>query len=134
MTIKTMTILYDADCRICRRARDWLSTRETLVPLEFVAAASPAARRRFPQLDPDATLRDLTVITDGGLVYSGDAAWFACLWALTRYRDWAERLSGPSTLPIARRLIATASAARARDLARYRGDDADDGDCDDACH
>ena len=69
-------------------------------------------------------MRDLTVVTDSGLVYCGDAAWLACLWALTGYRSWAERFAQPSLLPLARRVIATAAAARERDLARYGGRDA----------
>ena len=122
--VTSMAVLYDASCRLCRSAQRWLSSRRQLVPLEFVAAGSPLARQRFPQLNPAATLRDLTVVTDSGLVYSGEAAWLACLWALAGYRSWAERLARPSLLPFARRVIATAAAARERDLARYGGRDA----------
>jgi predicted DCC family thiol-disulfide oxidoreductase YuxK len=120
---------------MCRSAREWLQTHRQLVPLEFLAAGSPAARERFPELDPAATLRDLTVVTDGGLVYVGDAAWLACLWALTGYRSWAERFADPLLLPLARRAIAAAAARRERDLARYgvRDDFEEDHgwDCDD---
>lgn len=114
-----MTVLYDAGCRLCRSARRWLESRRQAVPLEFVPAGSPAARSRFPELDPAVTLRDLTVVTNGGLVYVGDGAWLACLWALTGYRAWAERFAQPGMLPLARRAIAMAAAARERDRARY---------------
>ena len=124
--IGSMTVLYDAGCRICRSARRWLESRRQAVPLEFVAAGSPAARTRFPELDPAATLRDLTVITDGGLVYVGDGAWMACLWALDGYRSWAERFAQPAMLPLARRVIATAAAARERNRARYGVPDAEE--------
>jgi predicted DCC family thiol-disulfide oxidoreductase YuxK len=134
-----MTVLYDAGCRLCRSAQRWLASRRQTVPLEFLPAGSPAARERFPQLDPAATLRDLTVVTDGGLVYSGDGAWLACLWALDGYREWSERFASPGMLPLARRAIAMAAAVRERDRARYGGTDAHEldlgTDCaDDSCH
>jgi predicted DCC family thiol-disulfide oxidoreductase YuxK len=142
-----MTVLYDAGCRVCRSAQRWLAGRRQAVPLEFLPAGTAAALERFPELDPAATLRDLTVVTDGGLVYSGDAGWLACLWALEGYRAWAERLAAPELLPMARRVIAMAAAARERDRARYGGPDAqedrfetgsdgdrlDDGCTDDQC-
>lgn len=126
--ISFFTVLYDEGCPICRTAHRWLKSRDQLVPLRFVPAGSAEARRRFPGLDHAATLRDLTVITDGGLVYVSDAAWLACLWALTDYRGMAERLSSPRLLPAARRFIATAAAVRQS----TRADDYGDG-CDDRC-
>ncbi|MEU8129201.1 DCC1-like thiol-disulfide oxidoreductase family protein [Micromonospora sp. NPDC049049] len=112
--IRGFTVLFDAACPICRAARRWLSSRAQLVPLEFVPAGSAEARRRFPGLDHDATLRDLTVIADTGEVYAGDGAWFACLWALTDHRSAAERLARPHLLPLARQTVAAASAIRER--------------------
>jgi predicted DCC family thiol-disulfide oxidoreductase YuxK len=125
-------VLYDADCRLCRAAKRWLAGRRALVPLEFVPAGSAAARALFPDLDHAATLRDLTVVADNGAVYAGDAGWLACLWALARYRSTARSLATPALLPVARRLIATAAAVRARGRAGYRGrDGGDDTTCDD---
>ncbi|GIJ19968.1 thiol-disulfide oxidoreductase DCC family protein [Micromonospora lutea] len=112
--IRSLTVLYDAHCPLCRAARDWLASRGQLVPLEFLPAGSAAARLRFPGLDHDATLRDLTVIADTGEVYAGDGAWFACLWALADHRDLAHRLARPHLLPLARRMVAAASAVRER--------------------
>lgn len=110
--IGSLTVLYDADCPLCRGARRWLTGRAQLVPLLFVPAGSAEARRLFPGLDHPATLRDLTVIADDGSVYVGDGAWAACLWALADYRAMAERLTSPRLLPAARRFIAAASAVR----------------------
>jgi predicted DCC family thiol-disulfide oxidoreductase YuxK len=120
------TVLYDEGCPICRAAHRWLAGRAQLVPLEFVPAGSAEARRRFPGLDHPATLRDLTVITDGGLVYVSDGAWLACLWALADYRGMAERLSSPRLLPAARRFIAAAAAVRQSTRAGDYGDGCDD--------
>jgi predicted DCC family thiol-disulfide oxidoreductase YuxK len=124
----SFTVLFDEHCPLCRAARQWLAGRAQLVPLYFVPAGSAQARLAFPGLDHAATLRDLTVIADDGSVYIGDAAWFACLWALADYRGTAERFSSPRLLPAARRFIATASAVRAS----VRGADYGDG-CDDSC-
>jgi hypothetical protein len=110
--ISSFTVLYDAGCPICRAGHRWLRGRAQLVPLEFVPAGSAAARERFPGLDHDATLRDITVIGDDGSVYVGDGAWVACLWALADYRGMAERISSPALLPTARKFIATVSAIR----------------------
>jgi len=120
------TVLYDEGCPICRTAHRWLAGRAQLVPLEFLPAASDAARRRFPGLDHSATLRDLTVIADTGAVYVGDGAWLACLWALADYRAMAERLSTPAMLPAARRFIAAASAVRRSTRDPGYGDVCDD--------
>jgi predicted DCC family thiol-disulfide oxidoreductase YuxK len=108
------TVLYDADCSLCRAARRWLEGRAQLVPLRFVAAGSTEARRRFPGLDHGATLRDITVVADTGDVYVGDGAWLACLWALVDYRALADRLARPGLLPVARRFVSAASAVRGR--------------------
>ncbi|MGN9765901.1 thiol-disulfide oxidoreductase DCC family protein [Micromonospora sp. SD12] len=141
--VRGFTVLYDAHCPLCRSARRWLASRAQLVPLEFVPAGSAEARRRFPGLDHDATLRDLTVVADTGEVYAGDGAWFACLWSLADHRATAERLARPHLLPLARRVVAAASSVRQRvrdpwaepadDPAGYGGPD-DRADCaDDRC-
>ncbi|MFC4021446.1 thiol-disulfide oxidoreductase DCC family protein [Micromonospora sp. GCM10011542] len=132
--IRAFTVLFDAHCPLCRAARRWLASRAQLVPLEFVPAGSAEARRRFPGLDHDATLRDLTVVADTGEVYAGDGAWFACLWALADHRSTAERLARPHLLPLARRVVTTASALRER-VRDHRAEPADEeagyGDLDD---
>ncbi|MBG0561933.1 thiol-disulfide oxidoreductase DCC family protein [Actinoplanes aureus] len=126
--IGSFTVLFDAGCPVCRTARHWLTGRDQLVPLEFVAAGSAEARRRFPGLDHAATLRDLTLIADTGAVYAGDAAWLACLWALADYRGMADRLAAPALLPLARGFIAATSAVRQATREPGYGEA-----CDDSC-
>jgi predicted DCC family thiol-disulfide oxidoreductase YuxK len=125
--IGSFTVLYDAGCPLCRAAHRWLAARAQLVPLDFVAAGSAAARQRFPGLDHAATLRDLTVVADTGAVYVDDGAWLACLWALADYRGMAERLGTPALLPAARRFIAAAAAVRRQTRGADYGDVCDDG-------
>jgi predicted DCC family thiol-disulfide oxidoreductase YuxK len=124
--VGAFVVLYDAGCPICRTARAWLTGRAQLVPLHFVPAGSVEARSLFPELDPAATLRDLTVIADTGEVYVADGAWAACLWALADYRGMAERLTSPRLLPTARRFIAAASAVRESTRSADYGDVCDD--------
>jgi len=80
--------------------------------LAFVPASSDEARSRYPQLNHEQSLTDLTVISDQGAVYRGPKAWLMCLWALRDYRDWALRLSSPELLPTAKRVISTISQNR----------------------
>jgi predicted DCC family thiol-disulfide oxidoreductase YuxK len=101
--MRRLTVLYDARCSLCRRARLWLERQRQIVPLAFVAAGSQEAWQRFPGLDLARTLEELTVVGDGGEVYRGAKAWLICLWALRRYRGVARRLATPQALPGARR-------------------------------
>ncbi|MEV0727213.1 DCC1-like thiol-disulfide oxidoreductase family protein [Polymorphospora sp. NPDC050346] len=132
--IAGFTVLYDERCPVCRTARAWLAARDQLVPLSFVPAGSPQARLLFPDLDHAATLRDISVIADTGEVYVGDGAWLACLWALADYRALADRLARPDLLPVARRVVKTASALRERYREPYYGGDDERSECaDDRC-
>jgi len=108
----SLTVLYDPDCGLCRRAHDWLAEQPKLIDLNFVPCASDEARKRFPLLDHDLTKQDLTVIRYDGAVYFGPKAWLMVLWALARYRDWAYRLSTPELLPTTKRVVSAISQNR----------------------
>lgn len=112
--VRLLTVLYDASCSLCRTARAWLEAQPQLVVLEFLPAASPQARERYPFLDPAATLEDLTVVGDGGQVWTGAKAWLVCLWALEGRRGLAQRLSTPALMPHAKAVIAFVSSNRGR--------------------
>ena len=107
-----LTVLYDPNCGLCRRAHEWLAQQGKLVELAFVPCKSEEARRRFPQLDHNLTAKDLTVIGDRGQVYLGPKAWLMVLWALSQYREWAYRLSSPELLPTTRRVVSLISQNR----------------------
>lgn len=109
-----LTVLYDIRCALCRRARSWLEKQAKYVPLEFVAAGSQDTRRRFPGLDHDNTLVDLTVVGINGEVYYGAKAWLMCLWSLRKYRALSLRLATPELMPTAKRAIAWVSRNRLR--------------------
>ncbi len=108
----SLTVLYDPDCGLCRRAHEWLTPQPKLVELEFVPIKSDGARQRFPQLNHDITAKDLTVISDEGAVYFGPKAWLMVLWSLCQYREWSYRLSSPELLPTTRRVVSVISQHR----------------------
>ena len=112
--MRTLTVLYDARCNLCRGIRSWLEAQPAYVALEFVPAGSREARRRFPELDHAVTTEELTVISDEGAVYVEANAWVMCLWALRDYRAWSLRLSTPDMLPLARRVVVWVARNRFR--------------------
>lgn len=127
--VSELTVLYDAGCRLCRAAQQWLAGHDQLVPLRFVPAGSPQARRRFRGLDHRASMREVTVVADTGQVWTGDSAWLTCLWALTAYRGLAHRLATPRLRPLAGRVVSAAAWMRDR---QYGGRD-DRAGCGDEC-
>jgi predicted DCC family thiol-disulfide oxidoreductase YuxK len=116
--MNTLTVLFDATCGFCVRCRYWLQTQPQLVRLEFVAAGSLEAQRRFPGLAETGTPEDLVVVSDEGGVYHGDRAFLMCLWALEDYREWSLRLAHPGMIGLARRAFELVSSHR-RDLSRW---------------
>jgi predicted DCC family thiol-disulfide oxidoreductase YuxK len=107
-----LTVLTDPGCPLCRRFADWLARQPLLVPLELVPAGSPEARRRYPTLDHDRTLEEVTVVGADGAVWTHEHAWVMCLWATRPYRGLAERLSRPQLLPLARGAAYSAAGLR----------------------
>lgn len=110
--MKSLTILYDAECALCRRCRVWLAQQPTYVPLHFLPLQAEALRARFPGIDRLQPERELIVISDTGDVWQGASAWVMCLWALREYREWSQRLAHPLLLPLARRVCGLVSTHR----------------------
>jgi len=112
-----LTILYDADCSLCRRCKAWLGAQKAFVKMDFVAQISDEAARRFPRLEtkitPDGKPDELVVVASDGRVWRGDGAWIMILWALREYRALAVRLAkNPATRALARRAFAFLSHNR----------------------
>jgi predicted DCC family thiol-disulfide oxidoreductase YuxK len=99
--MKCLYVLYDSQCELCVRCRNWLIKQAAFVPLVFIALQSDEVRRRFPGIDALKPDEQLLVISDDGSVYRGARAWIMCLWALRKYREHAQRLSNPVLLPLA---------------------------------
>jgi len=107
-TITGLTILYDPDCGLCTRAKEWLRRQAPLAALEFLATGSAEARRRFPQLPAG----ELAVVANTGDVWFGNHAWVVCLWALNDYRGLAFRLTSPLLSLMAREAFTVVSKNR----------------------
>ncbi|MET9954576.1 DCC1-like thiol-disulfide oxidoreductase family protein [Streptomyces sp. NPDC006339] len=128
--VRRLTVLYDADCPLCVHLRHWLLRQPRLVPLDLVPAGSREARRRFPALDHGSTLREITVVGDGGQVYRATAAWIVVLWALAEHRPRAHWLATPAGQPFARAAVLAAAKWRERTRTADGGDGAcGDGRC-----
>ena len=109
--MKRLTILYDATCGFCIGCRHWMEEQPKLLELDFVAAHSAEAARRFPELE-SAKEEELVVVSDEGGIYRGARAFIMCLYALEEYREWSLRLSRPGLLPLAGRAFALVSRSR----------------------
>lgn len=146
--MKTLYVLYDAKCELCRRVRVWLQGQPAFVPLAFVALQSPDLDQRFPGITAMEPARQILVVSDSGDVWRGADAWILCLWALREYREWSQRLASPLLRPFAMRVCDMVSRNRhrfsqwfqrtgseeiARDLAALEGTQATRF-CDADCH
>jgi predicted DCC family thiol-disulfide oxidoreductase YuxK len=125
---RTLTVLYDPGCALCRRCRDWMLAEHASVRLEFVECTGSEARERYGDIPWLGT--ELVVVGDGGEVWAGSAAFIVCLWALTDWREWSYRLADSAFAPLAERFFVFVSARR-KTLSSWLRHDADctDGTC-----
>ncbi len=100
--MKTLTILYDAKCAMCRSIRVWLSQQAAYVPLIFVPLQDEHLEDRFPGIGALKPGEELIAIADTGEVWRGVNGWIMTLWALREYRNWSLRMSHPLLKPFAR--------------------------------
>jgi predicted DCC family thiol-disulfide oxidoreductase YuxK len=108
--MRRLTVLYDATCPLCVRCKEWLGRQPALVELELLPAQSSEARRRYGQVPWLG--EELVVVSDGGEVWAGAAAFIVALWALAEWREWSYRLSGTAFAPLAERFFRTISSRR----------------------
>jgi predicted DCC family thiol-disulfide oxidoreductase YuxK len=110
--MKTLYVLYDERCALCKQLKEWLLVQRSWIGLSLIPAGSPRAKAMFPALEKIAGSNDLVVISDLGEVYLNNHAWIMCLYALEEYRNWALRLASPLLLPLARQAFKTLSKNR----------------------
>ena len=112
--MKTLYVLFDAKCELCRRVRVWLQGQPPFVPLTFVPLQSPDLEERFPGVTAMEPARQILIISDEGNVWRGADAWIMCLWALREFRAWSQRLASPLLRPFAMRVCDLVSRNRHR--------------------
>ncbi|GAC1581510.1 MAG: hypothetical protein NVS3B20_26740 [Polyangiales bacterium] len=95
--MKRLTVVYDRECPICVRCRDWLIVQASYVELEFIASGSATAKWRYGSVPWVG--EELVVVSDEGDVWAGASAFLVALWALRDFREWSYRLSGPALAP-----------------------------------
>jgi predicted DCC family thiol-disulfide oxidoreductase YuxK len=112
--MKTLHVLYDSECTMCRSLRGWLKQQAAFVPLIFIPLQEPYLEVRFPGIGRMRPNEELVVIADSGEVWRGINAWIIVLWALVDYRTWALRLANPLLKPFARQVCHGISKNRKR--------------------
>lgn len=110
--MRSLYVLYDEHCELCKRLKDWLIGQRTWIAVGVMPAGSSRAKEMFPGLESIASKTDLVVVSDAGDVYLNNHAWIMCLYALEEYRDWALRLASPLLLPLARQAFEALSKSR----------------------
>ena len=110
--MKTLYVLFDAQCGLCRQCQRWLARQPAYVELRFLPLDAEEVRCRFPGIEAFQPREQLVVVSDEGAVYQGSHAWLLCLWALREYREWSQRLASPALLPWARRACELVSENR----------------------
>lgn len=119
--VPALTVLYDQRCSLCRRLKMWLEYQQTLVPIEFLASGSHAARCKYPSLDHERTMTILTVVATNGAVYEAERAWLACAWTLPRWQPVAEHLGSRPALLAVKVVARVVDRHRQRSLASVYG-------------
>lgn len=121
--MKRLYLLYDENCELCKRLKDWLVGKACWIEMRVLPAMSDSTRKMFPGLERIASASDLVVVSDAGEVYFNNHAWIMCLYALEDYRDWAVRLASPLLQPLARQAWEMLSKNRAVISQWMRSDD-----------
>ncbi len=110
--MKRLHIIYDADCGLCRRCRDWLRDQPAFIELAFTPLQALDIEERFPGVGQYEPRKQLVAVSDEGGVYLGAAAWIMCLYALEDYRELSVRLAHPRLMPYAKRVCELISQNR----------------------
>lgn len=110
--MKRLDVIYDAECALCCRCREWLMQQWAWVPMRFVPLQSLDLEERYPGIKRFHPEKEIVVISDEGFVYQGAKAWIICLFALAEYREWALKLSNPVMMPQAKRFVEWVSGQR----------------------
>jgi len=80
-------LIYDGECPMCLRARDWVAAHAEPGAIDLVPCQSEERETRAPQVSYEACMEAMQLVTEGGDVYSGPDA-FPPLLARTRNRKW----------------------------------------------
>ena len=109
------TLIYDAECAMCRASALWIMRRAlSSGRLEILPCRSGVRHGRFPQVTEDACMTAMQLVLPDGRVLSGADA---VPELLRRIRGWgwvAGAFALPGIRPVARRLYAWIATNRMR--------------------
>ena len=115
MVQTTATLIYDADCAMCRASALWIMRRALSGgALEILPCRAGVTRQRFPQVSEDACMTAMQLVLPGGGVLSGADA---VPELLRRIRGWGWVVGVfalPGVRPVARRIYAWIASNRMR--------------------
>lgn len=113
--LATATLIYDAECSMCRASALWLMRRALSGgALEILPCRSSVRRERFPQVAEEVCLTAMQLVLPDGRTLSGADA---VPELLRRIRGWgwvAGVFALPGIRPVARRLYAWIARNRMR--------------------
>ncbi|OIP33585.1 MAG: hypothetical protein AUK27_10100 [Deltaproteobacteria bacterium CG2_30_66_27] len=112
------TLVYDADCPVCRAAADWVR-RNAVAPdvFEYLPCRSAGTRSRFPSITEAACLRAMHLILPDGTILLGEQVLPEVLRRTRRYR-WTAPLFRLPGAGILSRLLYRAFARRRHRISR----------------
>ena len=109
------TLVYDADCAMCRASALWLMRRAMAAgQLEILPCRSGPRRARFPQLTEEQCMRAMQLILPDGRILEGADAVPELLTRIPRWRWAVPVLALPGVRPAARRVYGWIAANRMR--------------------
>ena len=112
--IKRIYVLFDAECGLCRRCREWIQAQPAYFEFVFISYQDTEIENLFPGIRSLSPEKQLLVVSDEGAIYQGPRAWIMCLYGLIDYREWALRLAQPAVMPFAKYVVTGISANRRR--------------------
>jgi predicted DCC family thiol-disulfide oxidoreductase YuxK len=109
------TLVYDADCAMCRASALWLLRRAMAAgQLEILPCRSGPRRARFPQITEERCMRAMQLVLPDGRILEGADAVPELLRRIPRWRWMASLFAVPGARPLARRAYAWIAANRLR--------------------
>ena len=110
--IQYIEVYYDGRCGMCCTFHEWVNTQERNFEVRFAPYQAPEAEEWFPGVNKLEPEREMIVKTDEGILYRGAEGWVMCLMSCKKYVNWAERMTNPRLLPMAKKLCQTLAARR----------------------
>jgi len=110
--LKRFVIVYDGQCRFCRRRIEWIRKRDAAGLFEFTASDSPKLLVRFPSLADEELSSGLRFIDGDRNVRCGADAVYEIARRLPRWRCVAWLYCVPGLRGMARLVYARIAARR----------------------